>query len=126
MSRARMLSGSAASLLLAGAALADPGLRVELVDLDQGAGSATVGVALSDIEMVDPAAAKERAASGQGHLHYRVDDGVVVATTVTRLSFHELRAGEHRIEVILVGNDHRPLGPRQVVGVTVRAPTTSR
>jgi hypothetical protein len=48
--------------------------------------------------------------AGQGHLHYRVDDGPVIATTVTELSFHELAPGPHRFEVTLVGNDHQPLG----------------
>jgi hypothetical protein len=54
-----------------------------------------------------------------------VDDGPVVATTATRLSFHELAAGAHRIEVALVGNDHRPLGPREVLEVTIPAETSA-
>jgi hypothetical protein len=114
-------AASAAVWLLAAAAAAEPAFEIGLVDVDAGArrGSATVRVDPSDLELVDPASVHERARPGQGHLHFRVDDGPVIATTSTKLSFHELGVGSHRIEVALVGNDHRPLGPRQVMDVTI-------
>lgn len=70
---------------------------------------ATVVVTTAGIQLVDPATAKETAKIGEGHLHYRVDDGPVIATTATKLSFHELSSGEHKISVTLAGNDHKPL-----------------
>jgi hypothetical protein len=60
-------------------------------------------------------------------LHYRVDNGPVVATTSTKLSFHELPVGEHKIMVMLAGNDHQPLGPRETLSVRiVRGPAEAR
>jgi len=98
-------------------------MKVTIVDLDttRGGGSATVSVEVSDIQMVDPASVNGRVEKGEGHLHYRVGEGPVVATTATKLSFHELPPGEHRIEVTLVGNNHQPIGPREVLEVTVPA-----
>jgi len=70
---------------------------------------ATVVVTTAGIELVDPTTAKETAKIGEGHLHYRVDNGPVIATTATKLSFHELSSGEHKISITLAGNDHKPL-----------------
>lgn len=70
---------------------------------------ATVVVTTGGIQLVDPTTAKETAKIGEGHLHYRVDNGPVIATTATKLSFHELSSGEHKISVTLAGNDHKPL-----------------
>ena len=56
---------------------------------------------------------------GQGHLHYQVDDGPIVATTVPKLSFHGLKPGTHSIMVQLAANDHTPLGPEQKLSVTI-------
>jgi hypothetical protein len=70
---------------------------------------ATVLVTTAGIQLVDPTTAKETAKIGEGHLHYRVDNGPVIATTATKLSFHELSSGEHKISITLAGNDHKPL-----------------
>ena len=70
---------------------------------------ATVVVTTGGIQLVDPTTAKETAKIGEGHLHYRVDDGPVIATTATKLSFHELSSGEHKISITLAGNDHKAL-----------------
>lgn len=96
-----------------------PSLSASLVDRDAKAkkGWATVQVAVTGIELVDSPTGEVRA--GEGHLHYRVDDGVVVATTATKLSFHALPLGKRRIEIRLVGNDHRDLGPVSTLDVTV-------
>jgi len=83
--------------------------------------NATVAVSVSGLQLVDPASVKEQPKAGQGHLHYRVDDGPVIATTAPKLSFHELSSGEHRFELTLVGNDHQPLMASKTLSVTVPA-----
>jgi hypothetical protein len=80
---------------------------------------ATVEVKVGGIQLIDPAAVKEQPQPGQGHLHYQVGDGPIIATTTTKLSFHELNAGEQRITVMLVGNNHHPLGPKETLTVTI-------
>ena len=81
---------------------------------------ATVKVTVTGATMTDPAIAKEKPKTGQAHLHYRVDSGPIIATTSTKLSFHELTPGEHKITVVLSANDHSPLGPQETL--TVRIP----
>lgn len=81
--------------------------------------SAVVQAKANGITIVDPAAAKERAVPGQGHFHYRVDDGPIVATTSTKLSFHDLKPGRHTITVELAGNDHEPLAKAAELAVSV-------
>lgn len=81
--------------------------------------SATVQVKVSGVKLIDPAMSNKRVTSGQGHIHYQVDDGPVIATTATKLSFHELKPGKHTIMVVLANNDHSPAGPQQTLEVTV-------
>jgi hemolysin activation/secretion protein len=80
---------------------------------------ATVEVKLAGIQLIDPAAVNEQPQRGQGHLHYQVGNGPVIATTATKLSFHELNLGEQKITVMLVGNNHQPLGPQETLTVTI-------
>jgi len=96
-------------------------LTARLIDAENKAKqkTATVEVSVSGIELIDPAQVNERTKAGQGHIHYQVDDGLVIATTTTKLSFHELSVGPHKIVVMLVGNDHQPLGLAQTLNVTV-------
>jgi len=96
-------------------------LSAMLVDRENKArkGEATVQVTTSGIKIVDPASAHEQPKSGQGHFHYRLDNGPVIATTATKLSFHELTPGQHTITVMLAGNDHSPLGPQEMLNITV-------
>ena len=117
---------AALGLALATGAAAKPTLDASLTDAEKLAqkGSATVQVQTSGIELVDPASVQEKPRDGQGHLHYRVDDGPVIATTTPKLSFHELAPGAHRIEVTLAGNDHHPLGPSKTLRVTIPADFT--
>lgn len=100
---------------------AEPSLTVTLIDADQKARkkSATVSVQVRGLKIVDPSSVNEKPTQGQGHLHYRLDGGPVIATTATKLSFHELNSGPHSFVVNLAGNDHSPLGPSQTVSVTV-------
>ncbi|MEK6286696.1 MAG: hypothetical protein AABO57_13225 [Acidobacteriota bacterium] len=96
-------------------------LTARLVDPEKKAKekTATVEVTVKGVALIDPAAVKERPRKGQGHLHYRVDDGPVIATTAPKLSFHELSTGQHKILVVLAANDHSPLGPQQTLNVTI-------
>jgi hypothetical protein len=74
---------------------------------------------VAGIQLIDPAAVNEQPQQGQGHLHCQVDNGPVIATTTTKLRFHELSLGSHEITVMLVGNDHQPLGPRETLTVNI-------
>ena len=80
---------------------------------------ADVQVQVAGIDIVDPATANEKPVPGQGHLHYQLDSGPIVATTATKLDFHKLTPGKHQITVMLAGNDHNPLGPKETLHVTV-------
>jgi hypothetical protein len=102
-------------------------MTAKLIDPEKKAAgrAATVEVTVSGVELVDPAMSMEKAAPGQGHLHYQVDKGPVIATPSPKLSFHELTPGPHTITVVLAGNDHKPLGPQQTLSVTIpKAMTT--
>jgi hypothetical protein len=98
-----------------------PALSATLVDAENKAqkNEATVEVKVAGVEIVDPAKVNEQPTQGQGHLHYQLDSGPVIATTATKLSFHELSPGEHKIIVMLVGNDHQPLGAQELLTVTI-------
>lgn len=114
-----------ALLLLVGAsartAHGAPTLNAQLVDAEAKAKkqTATVEVKVTEVEIIDPASVKEQPHAGQGHLHYQVDDGPVIATTATKLSFHDLKAGKHQIKVVLAANDHTPLGPQAALAVDI-------
>lgn len=98
-----------------------PTLTATLVDAEKKAQqkAATVEVKTTGIKIIDPAKANEQPKAGEGHLHYQVDSGPVIATTATKLSFHGLTSGAHKIVVSLAGNDHNPLGPQQALDVTI-------
>ena len=98
-----------------------PNMTAKLIDAEKKAAgrAATVEVTTSGVELVDPAVSMEKAVAGQGHLHYQVDKGPIIATPSAKLSFHELTPGAHTIVVVLAGNDHKPLGPQQQLTVTV-------
>lgn len=81
--------------------------------------AATVQVTVKGVRIVDPAQSGEKPMKGQGHLHYQVDDGPIVATTAPKLSFHGLKPGSHTITVVLAANDHSPLGPQEKLTVSI-------
>ena len=118
-----MLAGVAGfALLLPSVALArEASLSAKLVDRDAKARerSAAIVVTVTDFELVESPDAV--AIPGQGHLHYRVDDGFVIATTAPRIGLHALSPGPHRFEIRLVGNDHVALGPVVRLDVTIPA-----
>jgi hypothetical protein len=97
-----------------------PELRARVVQSTTEAGAAVIHAEVSGVQLVDPAMAM-RGQAGQGHLHYRIDGGPVIATPSDKLSLHQLTEGQHRVEVLLAGNDHKPLGPRQTLSFTVGA-----
>jgi hypothetical protein len=96
-------------------------MTASLIDAEKNAKdkSATVEVRVTGVELIDPALTNKQPMKGQGHLHYQVDDGPVVATTAPKLSFHGLSSGKHKIVVMLVNNDHSPAGPQQTMEITV-------
>jgi hypothetical protein len=98
-----------------------PALSAKLVDAEKHAKeqAASVEVTVAGIQIIDPAAVNEQPKEGQGHFHYQLDSGPLIATTAPKLSFHELSAGEHKITVRLVGNDHQPLGPQETLTVSI-------
>lgn len=98
-----------------------PTLSIKLVDEEakKKQMAATVQATVTGLEIIDPATVNEVAKAGQGHLHYQVDDGPIIATTVLKLSFHALKAGKHTIKVSLAGNDHKGLGVEQTVSVDI-------
>jgi hypothetical protein len=100
---------------------ATPELSAKLSDPEKKASehTATVEVKVVGIQLIDPAAVNEQPQQGQGHLHYQLDTGPVIATTTTKLSFHELSSGSHEITVMLVSSDHQPLGPRVTLTVNI-------
>jgi hypothetical protein len=98
-----------------------PTLTAKLIDPEKKAQqkAATVDVKVTGVRIIDPAIVKERPRAGQGHLHYQVDDGPIIATTAMKLSFHGLTTGPHKMVVMLAGNDHNPLGPQETLNVTI-------
>jgi hypothetical protein len=100
---------------------ATPKLTAVLVDAENKAKkqAATVDVKVTGIALTDPAKVNEQPKPGQGHLHYQVDGGPIIATTTTKLSFHGLTSGQHKIVVMLAANDHTPLGPQETLTVTI-------
>jgi hypothetical protein len=98
-------------------------------------GQLIIEVLVKGIKLIDPAKAKEQPIAGQGHIHYRLDDGPIIEETspgkcvgtplspykradgklviggaLFRRIFTGLSSGSHKIEVTLVANDHTPLG----------------
>jgi len=114
--------GAARCLAMEGAAAAgDAKLEAKLVDPEKKAKgqAATVEVKVTNVQLVDPGSVGEQPSKGQGHLHYQLDQGPMIATPTPKLSFHGLTPGKHTIHVVLAGNDHKPLGPEQTLELTV-------
>lgn len=103
------------------AARQSPAMTASLVDPDNSAKAknATVTVEVTGVKLIDPALTNKMPTKGEGHLHYRVDDGPVIATTTTKLSFHGLTPGKHKILVMVANNDHTPAGLEQTLEITV-------
>lgn len=105
-----------------GQAIGQPAtLTASLIDPEKNAKdqTATVEVKVAGVKLIDPALTNKRPTKGEGHLHYQVDGGMVIATTAPKLSFHALTSGKHQIVVMLANNDHTPAGPQQTLEITV-------
>jgi len=96
-------------------------IKAEMVDSASKAKKqeATIVVTTQGVQLIDPATVNETPRIGEGHLHYRVDNGPVIATTATKLSFHELTHGMHTITVMLVANNHSPLSAPVTFNLTI-------
>jgi hypothetical protein len=94
-----------------------PTLKATLVDAAKKAAkkTATVQVTVSGVKLIDPDKTNGQPQKGEGHLHYQLDNGPVIATTALKLSFHGLSSGQHTLVVMLAGNDHEPLGPKETL-----------
>jgi xanthosine utilization system XapX-like protein len=92
-------------------------LKATLVDAAKKAEAktATVQVTVGGLKLMDPDKTHGQVKKGQGHLHYQLDNGPVIATTAPKLSFHGLSRGQHTLVVMLAGNNHEPLGPQEVL-----------
>lgn len=100
---------------------AAPSMTAKMVDEEAKSKKkeATIAVEVKGLKLVDPASVKEKPAPGQGHLHYRLDNGPIIATTAIKLSFHEMSSGPHVIAVALAANDHSALGPLASFTITI-------
>ncbi len=88
---------------------------------------ARMRVDIAGIQIVDPAINHGIRTFGQGHFLYRIDEQLMIGTTATDLSFRNLGAGPHMIDVMLVASDFTLLGPQQrihVTGVDAATPRT--
>lgn len=96
-------------------------LSAKLLDQDKEAriGAAEIQVKVKNIKLVDPSKNGDVAKNGQGHLHYQVDSGPIVATPTDKIEFHGLTPGKHTITVTLANNDHTPIGMSQSLELTV-------
>ena len=94
-----------------------PTLKATLVDAAKKAErkTATVQVTVSGVKLIDPDKTHGQVKKGEGHLHYQLDNGPVIATTTPKLSFHGVSTGQHTLVVMLAGNNHEPLGPKETL-----------
>jgi hypothetical protein len=94
-----------------------PTLKATLVDAAKKAEAktATAQVTVSGVKLIDPDKTHGQVKQGEGHLHYQLDNGPVIATTTPKLSFHGLSSGQHTLVVMLAGNNHEPLGPKETL-----------
>jgi uncharacterized protein DUF6130 len=98
-----------------------PTIAAHLVDEQKNAlkSTAIVEVTTDGIRLIDPALAVKGAGKTEGHVHYQVDDGFVIATPDTKLAFHGLSPGQHRIAITLADDNHKPIGSPVVLSVTI-------
>ena len=81
--------------------------------------TATVEVKIEASHLVDPDTTDGKPHPGQRHLHYQLDNGPTIATTATKLSFHNLSPGQHTIKVSMAENDHTMVGRENVLTVSI-------
>jgi hypothetical protein len=92
--------------------LADPAQNAKLR-------RAVVQLHLTGFQLIDPTAAVGQSAKNQGHFHFQVDDGQIIESTSTEFVINDLSPGQHKIKVMLVGNDHNSVSTIETFGITV-------
>ncbi len=107
-----------AALVIAAAPTPSPKNALLTVSFSRTTRAATVRVAVVGATLAEPGTAI-RPREGHAHLHYRLDQGSVLCTTATTMTFRELSGGMHTVTVSLAGDDHKELGPRQVIPINV-------
>jgi hypothetical protein len=119
MAMAALLAAAVASEI---AVAAEPGLTATFVDKtkDSADRTAAVAVEVSGVSLVDPATTDGQPKPGQAHIHYQLDDGPVIATITPKLTFHHMKAGPHRMVVMLAGNDHKQVGAEKSLSLDLR------
>jgi hypothetical protein len=92
-------------------------LKATLVDAAKKAEAktATIQVIVSGVKLIDPDKTHGQPKKGEGHLHYQLDNGPIIATTTPKLSFHGLSSGQHTLVVTVAANNHEPLGPKEAL-----------
>lgn len=126
MKEAAFLPVVFATLAFAWSAWAAPAMTARLVDKNKNAAkhAISVEVTVQGIRLVDPSLTSQARDPIQGHLHYQLDEGAIIATPIPKMSFHELSPGEHKISVNLTDGNHVPIGMPVVLTVTVPAVET--
>lgn len=109
------------SKMMQGASLEASSFSAQLVNTVSSPNKRSVSVLVNvaGLAMTDPQIARGEAMAGQGHIRYQVDNGPEIATIAPKLDFHRLASGAHTIKVMLVGNDHKLLGPQQTLKVLI-------
>ena len=104
----------------AGSGATSASLQAHLVDEKENARAhlAVVQVEVHGISLVSPFEARAPT-PGEGHLHYRVDNGPLIDTAASELGFRGFSPGTHTIDVFLAGNDHTHLGPSAQLKIEV-------
>jgi hypothetical protein len=116
--------GIVAALVMSSLAMGtEPTLKASLVDPEKKAmeASATVKVEVSGAKLTDPSLHHGKLIPGEVHIHYRLDDGPIVATPDPKLTWHELSPGKHTFTVNLADNEHHMVGQPQTLTVEVPA-----
>ena len=78
---------------------------------------ATVEVTVTGTTISDMAAMP--GIGGGAHLHYQIDNGPVIATSVKHLTFAKLTPGDHTINVTVADENHQPISETQTLKVTI-------
>jgi hypothetical protein len=106
-------------------------LTAELVDQEQLAAKkmATVRVTVSGVELAQlpmhetsrtkPVGGTMKSHSG-AHIHFQLDDGPIIVSPVTELSFAELTPGEHTLKITASSADHKPISETKTLTFNIQ------
>lgn len=102
----------------------------EMVTIDNPTEGMTLYGGIMDLNLtvtnfvLDPSAIGQANVPGEGHWHLYINDQLMGPYAVEDIQLTDLPAGDHKIEVELVNNDHSSLDPKvsDVVNITVAYP----